>query len=566
MFRLAPFNICLVVFSVLLWPATYAFAILQPDELVLVVNTNVPQSRALAEYYAKLRHVPEHRIVALNIPASDEISAKQYENDVYRPVREFLLTNNLQDQVKCLVTFYGVPLRVGPIQLTRDEQLEINDLRNLTVQVRPQIDKTIEALEEIAQKLDPTFTPTRRPDIDALAGRSNQALSIISGKLNTLNDPAAQQEIYQQVMKIIAVIGGERAVAEQESQLLRNPNLPPEQRERIEQRINQLGEVQQRLLELQSNRSDASARAENRELVQKHFGLLPYAELLEGQLNYFKTGESAAALDSELALLWWPYYNRSNWLSNPLYYERYGQPHPPVVMVSRLDAPQAGEVSQMLLASLLAEKQGLQGRVAIDARGIAPVNEKGQPDGYGQFDQTLRNLAELVQKHTTLSLTFDDHSAVFPPHSVKDVAIYAGWYSVRHYIPAFTFVPGAVGYHIASFELTTLRDPDKNEWVKGLIEDGIAATLGPVAEPYTIAFPRPDRFFPLLFTGKLTLAEVYWRTQPTISWRVALVGDPLYRPYMQNPAMQASDLPPSLGAAIQAESAITRPSGSSEAP
>jgi hypothetical protein len=64
------------------------------------------------------------------------------------------------------------------------------------------------------------------------------------------------------------------------------------------------------------------------------------------------------------------------------------------------------------------------------------------------------------------------------------------------------------------------------------------------------AFPPPDEFFPLLMTGKLTLAEVYWRTQLTTSWMMCLVGDPLYTPYRVNPAMKPEDLPVALQRAL----------------
>jgi hypothetical protein len=53
----------------------------------------------------------------------------------------------------------------------------------------------------------------------------------------------------------------------------------------------------------------------------------------------------------------------------------------------------------------------------------------------------------------------------------------------------------------------------------------------------------PDDFFPLLMTGKLTLAEVYWRTCPLTSWKMAAIGDPMYTPFRQNPAMRVEDLP-----------------------
>jgi len=80
--------------------------------------------------------------------------------------------------------------------------------------------------------------------------------------------------------------------------------------------------------------------------------------------------------------------------------------------------------------------------------------------------------------------------------------------------------------------------------------DGVVATLGPVAEPYLHAFPQPDEFFPLLCTGRLTLAEVYWYSNPLVSWMNTCVGDPLYTPFRVNPPLKVEDLPPNLRAAV----------------
>ena len=65
----------------------------------------------------------------------------------------------------------------------------------------------------------------------------------------------------------------------------------------------------------------------------------------------------------------------------------------------------------------------------------------------------------------------------------------------------------------------------------------MAATLGPVAEPYLLSFPLPDRFFPLLLSGQLPLLEVYFRTLPQVSWMQILIGDPLYTPFKKNPIL-----------------------------
>ena len=64
-----------------------------------------------------------------------------------------------------------------------------------------------------------------------------------------------------------------------------------------------------------------------------------------------------------------------------------------------------------------------------------------------------------------------------------------------------------------------------------MVEEGVAATVGPVYEPYVQAFPMPDIFFSKLTEGYLTLGEVYLISLPFLSWQMVLIGDPLYQPF-----------------------------------
>jgi uncharacterized protein (TIGR03790 family) len=98
-------------------------------------------------------------------------------------------------------------------------------------------------------------------------------------------------------------------------------------------------------------------------------------------------------------------------------------------------------------------------------------------------------------------------------------------------VDAFTWVRGAVGFHIASQECQTLKNKGSQVWCKMMLEKGVAATLGPVAEPYVQTFPIPDLFFGLLLDGQLSLAECYALSNPFWSWQMVLIGDPLYRPF-----------------------------------
>jgi uncharacterized protein (TIGR03790 family) len=541
---------------------------LDRTQIVLVVNRNVPEGEQLAQFYAKARNIPPNHIVSVSLPAAEEISFQQYERDVAPPIRAFLLRNHLDEQTTCLVTFYGMPLRIGSRQLTADDRKEVEQLKRDMVQLRPKISPVVDQLEDMARSLDPSFNPVRQDDLDALARRADQALQVVGSHLPAVQDPQRRAELIGRIVQVMQALGGVSNIAERfGASELKNPNLPDEQREKWKLMIQQVQQGREEAQRLQWMRYDPQARDKSREMAPGLFGLLGYARLLEGQLEYFQTTETVAALDSELSLLWWGYYNRSRWVRNPLNFKFEVAGAPKTLMVMRLDGPQSGTARDIIVSSLKAERDGLSGKVVIDSRGIPRIKD-GRIDGYGEYDQTLRDLSEIIRTKTSLKQVLDTHADVLAANTVQDVAIYCGWYSLQHYVPACSFVPGAVGYHIASLELVTLHQAKGSGWVRGLLEDGIAATMGAVAEPYLVAFPPADEFFPLLFTGKLTLAEVYWKTQLTSSWMISMIGDPLYNPYKNHPALKVEDLPDPLRKAViglesQPQSADIQASGPS---
>jgi uncharacterized protein (TIGR03790 family) len=66
-----------------------------------------------------------------------------------------------------------------------------------------------------------------------------------------------------------------------------------------------------------------------------------------------------------------------------------------------------------------------------------------------------------------------------------------------------------------------------------MLADGVTATLGAVAEPYLHSFPKPDELFSELLDGRC-LVEAYYHTLPFNSWRLLLIGDPLYTPFKKH--------------------------------
>jgi uncharacterized protein (TIGR03790 family) len=300
-------------------------------------------------------------------------------------------------------------------------------------------------------------------------------------------------------------------------------------------------QLKTKMAELSLRRWDPVARRTFRDLVRDRGGILLFNQLISAQEQYLNFEDDESAVDNELPLLWWGLYPRGRWLGNPLNYKYAAMRHKPVVMVMRLDAGIPEQVRKIIDTSIKVEQDGLKGRVVLDSRGIPAQGLDGKSNGYGAYDQTIRNLEVLVHSRTKLPMLVDDRPQLIPPNTVKDCAVYCGWYSPGKYVPSVSFVPGGVALHVASYEMTTLHN-QTTEWCRNLIDAGAVATIGPVSEPYLHSFPPADEFFPLLLTGKFPLAEVYWMTTPLVSWRMAIVGDPLYTPFKTNPGLKPADL------------------------
>ncbi len=241
--------------------------------------------------------------------------------------------------------------------------------------------------------------------------------------------------------------------------------------------------------------------------------------------------DTTAALDSELSLVLHPGYEINFWQPNPFYLGFREQKLPvsqsQVMMVSRLDGSSPELVRRIIDDAIAAEAGGLKGKMYLDARWPDPGEKK--VSGYALYDRSLHRVAQHHEAQTLLPVKLDSRSELFDIGACPDTALYCGWYSLAKYVDSFTWSRGAVGYHMASSECVTLRKKDSPLWCKNILEKGAAATVGPVGEPYIQGFPMPEIFFNLLTEGRLTLAEAYLVSLPYLSWKMVLIGDPLYR-------------------------------------
>ena len=105
------------------------------DEVVVIYNSRVPESKALAEFYAAKRAVPTQQILGFNMTDGEEMSRKEFRNDLQRPLAKKLEDLNLwrtgrgdfpgtngtrvrvtrkvvESKIRYAVLCYGVPLKI----------------------------------------------------------------------------------------------------------------------------------------------------------------------------------------------------------------------------------------------------------------------------------------------------------------------------------------------------------------------------------------------------------------------------------------------------------------------
>ncbi|PIE56736.1 MAG: TIGR03790 family protein [Desulfobulbus propionicus] len=384
---------------------------LEPEEVAVIANSRVPESLRLARLYMKLRHIPANRLITVDTRPDEICSREQYQLDIAGPVRQAVERLRNQHRIRCLVSIYGLPLKISP---TANETTDAQTLARLHAEITQLQEEQSTAATEL-------------------------------------------REIY-------------------------------------DSRIRQKG----------------------------------------WELDMLERTDSRAAVDSELALVLAAPYALDTWQPNPFYlgfhYKSMAISTDQVLMVSRLDGPDAATVERLITDTLQAEQQGLRGKACLDARWPAPAPET-QLSAYAFYDQSLHRAADQL-KAAGWPVALDQEEALITDASrCRNTALYAGWYSLNHYVDAFTWVPGAIGYHIASGECSTLKRPASTGWCKRMLEDGVAATIGPVYEPYIQAFPLPELFMTRLIQGYLSLGEAYLVSLPYLSWQMVLIGDPLYRPF-----------------------------------
>ena len=157
---------------VLLWGGS-AFG-LEPNEILVIANRNISDSSQVGRYYCEKRNVPYENILYLHLGNRpiESMSRKAYEEQMAQPVRRELVRKRTLGQIRCLLTTYGVPTKIGqrePLKGREDElkhleqsfkqqeekikQLKLDDSSNKT-KAANELNQSKQTLAMLKQQID----------------------------------------------------------------------------------------------------------------------------------------------------------------------------------------------------------------------------------------------------------------------------------------------------------------------------------------------------------------------------------------------------------------------------
>lgn len=117
------------------------------NEVVVIYNTRVPESKGVAEYYAQRRQVPASQVFGYSLPTGDDVSRAEFRDSLQKPLAKALeagkfwhvaseviraTTNQpahlawkvVNSRIRYAVLCYGIPLRISEDPNLKEEGIE----------------------------------------------------------------------------------------------------------------------------------------------------------------------------------------------------------------------------------------------------------------------------------------------------------------------------------------------------------------------------------------------------------------------------------------------------------
>ena len=104
-----------VLLAAVMSPSQTVLAQLQPHEIVILAVSGSVESNTLAEYYAQQRGIPAEQICRIEVVPQKTLDREDWESRVRPFIRNWIITHRLETSVRCLVTTFDMPLKIGRV-------------------------------------------------------------------------------------------------------------------------------------------------------------------------------------------------------------------------------------------------------------------------------------------------------------------------------------------------------------------------------------------------------------------------------------------------------------------
>jgi uncharacterized protein (TIGR03790 family) len=498
---------------------------LEPAQILIIANSDVNESVQLAKYYCQQRAVPQKNIlkVSLGKTLSEYITRQNYDNILAPAIKNEIRKNRKPDEIRCLLTVYGVPIKVSAAAPSPNSAQLGSKLSEMYSRKEVDLKTAYQKLNQLGRKemVNPNNIAQPKSCDDILKSLDNDVKETLN-RIKYVDEGDLRNSQYDELLAFFKLVYGSIYASQQAK------NLPGNTYSQSLLERSELYKNDRLVKRAQDEKWSIAKKIDENfyPAIESIAGLRTVIANLKSDMDRCQGKETGASVDSELSMVLFENYDLYRWQPNELKDSLLFLPSD-TLMVCRLDGPSEKIAAGLIDKAIYAEKNGLSGTAYVDARGMNITGELS-PYSYEYYDRNLNSLVKMLKSRVTMPVVFENTSKLFAEGQCPQTALYCGWYSVKRYIDAFDFVPGAIGFHIASFEAMDLRNASSLNWCPAMLADGITATMGPVDEPYLHSFPLPTNFFAELLDGK-SLVEAYYRTNPYNSWQMVLIGDPLYK-------------------------------------
>ncbi len=219
--------------------------------------------------------------------------------------------------------------------------------------------------------------------------------------------------------------------------------------------------------------------------------------------------------------------------------------------VTRLDGDTVAHAKAMVAGALYGEKYidaapGMYNGIGyVDTRygQYSDTELEDYPYGYNSYATADKCMAygkyfvenaEYELKWEPSGLEIGETGALYHDGSNGEIAPdalwYGGWYNYSNYHDVFEWKVGSVACDLNSDSGAGVRSPESNwRFLAQALARGVTAGAGVTGEPYLTGHPRPEVLLHFILNG-YNYAEAAFASNPALSWRVILYGDPLYNP------------------------------------